>query len=123
MDNGPELIVKLAQAWSTMNEIEFKSIQPGKPTQNAYIERFNKSYREGILDRYLFDTFDEVREVARVWVDGYNNQRPHDTIGGLSPRTYRAQNSNRNELIHGLRSASAMPSLNYTHESTMNTNE
>ncbi|MBK7884710.1 MAG: transposase family protein [Chitinophagaceae bacterium] len=88
MDNGPEFVAKLSRQWSVANEIEFKYIQPGKPTQNAYVERFNKT--SGIcIDAYLFDSIDEIREVTQTWVDDYNCTRPHDALNGLSPKIYR----------------------------------
>lgn len=112
MDNGPEFVAKLAREWSCANDIEFKYIQPGKPTQNAFIERFNKTYRECILDAYLFDGIDEVREVTQLWIEDYNNKRPHDALGGLPPKIYRNLNRKTHPAI-GLRCASATPSLHY----------
>lgn len=93
MDNGPELISHRLETWAKERQIELLHIQPGKPAQNAYIERFNRTYREDILDAYLFDNLEEVRFLTEKWLEDYNSIRPHEALQGLSPRQFALQHA------------------------------
>lgn len=91
MDNGPELISQRLENWAREKHIELLHIQPGKPAQNAYIERFNRTYREEVLDAYLFDDLQEVRLITERWLEDYNTIRPHEALQGLPPRQFALQ--------------------------------
>jgi putative transposase len=93
MDNGPELISVLLADWAEKNGVALEFIQPGKPTQNSYIERFNKTYREEVLDFYLFKSLTEVKEITENWLRQYNEERPHESLGDLTPAEFLMKNS------------------------------
>jgi len=85
VDNGPEFTSKAFATWCKEHAIEIKFIQPGKPTQNAYIERFNRLFREDILDAYLFEDLRQVKRLAEEWRIDYNKYHPHKALMGKSP--------------------------------------
>ena len=71
--------------------VEFPYIQPGKPAQNAYIERFNNIFREAVLDANLFSSLHEAREITAEWVEEYNAVRPHEALQNRSPYQHVAE--------------------------------
>jgi putative transposase len=93
MDNGPELISDELEKWARRHGIERRVIQPGRPMQNGLIERFNRTYREEVLNCYVFETLGEVRRMTADWITRYNEIRPHESLGNLAPRQYRMAQS------------------------------
>ena len=84
-DNGPEFLAEVLQQWCSQSGIEWCYIQPGKPTQNSLIERFNRTFRQDVLDSYMFENLTAIRKYANAWAWMYNNVRPHSSLGQLTP--------------------------------------
>jgi putative transposase len=84
-DNGPEYISGALVTWANQHQITLLYIQPGKPTQNAYVERFNRTARHEWLDMHDFDSVEQAQELATKWQWQYNNERPNTAIGGVPP--------------------------------------
>jgi putative transposase len=87
-DNGPEFISHKLEEWCREKQITLQFIQPGRPMQNAYIERKNGSIRRELLNAYLFYSLNEVRVMCEEWRQDYNTERPHKSLGYLSPLLY-----------------------------------
>ena len=83
MDNGPEFISTILADWAEDHTVELEFIQPDKPTQNAYIERFNRTYRDEVLNMYVFKTLTEIRAITEECLDQY--ARPSN-FGGPNRR-------------------------------------
>jgi putative transposase len=88
LDNGPELVSLTLAEWAEQHGVTLEFIKPGKPMQNGFIERFNRSYREAVLDMFVFQTLNEVREQTESWLREYNEERPHEALGDLTPREF-----------------------------------
>ncbi len=88
VDNGPEFISHKLSEWAEAHKVDLDFIKPGKPAQNAYIERFNRTYREDVLNLYLFSDLDEVRDRTTRWMYEYNRERPHESLGNKTPHQF-----------------------------------
>lgn len=97
VDNGPEFTAQAFADWCSENHVRIDYIQPGRPNQNAYIERFNRSYRDEVLDPHIFSTLSQVRDLSWAWLMSYNEERPHKSLGNIPPaefkRRIQAENS------------------------------
>ncbi|MGJ8523509.1 IS3 family transposase ISPa195 [Carnimonas sp. R-84981] len=87
-DNGPELISTAINEWAKVRGIALNYIQPGKPQQNAYVERFNRTIRYEWLSQYYWDDLDHVRQFATDWMWKYNHERPHMGLNGMTPNQW-----------------------------------
>jgi len=85
-DNGPEYISRPLRVWAEKHGITLLYIQPGKPQQNAYVERYNRTVRTDWLSQYLFESIADVQDAATEWLWTYNNERPNMALGGMTPK-------------------------------------
>lgn len=100
LDNGPELISEVMASWCEAKEIELAYIEPGKPQQNGFAERFNGSFRREFLNAYLFEDLDQVRDMAWFWRLDYNDERPHESIGNIPPAEYHRRLIGENSTLN-----------------------
>lgn len=98
VDNGPEFRSYCFVDFCKRNGIRLHYIQPGKPVQNAYIERMNRTIREDILDAYLFEDLSQLKILTEKWMEDYNNNYPHQSLNGLSPKNYALKNCTKPEF-------------------------
>jgi len=91
VDNGPEFISHHMAGWARRHAVQIQFIQPGKPAQNGFVERFNRTYREDVLDAYLFNSLDEARRITFDWLEEYNSIRPHASLGNKTPYEFSAR--------------------------------
>lgn len=101
VDNGPEFIAQVLKDWCKEHSIELIYIQPGKPTQNSLIERFNRTFRQEVLDCFMFSTIKELKVFAQAWMWMYNNERPHASLGYLTPHEFLLKYGKLNKLGTG----------------------
>ena len=90
VDNGPEFISKAMDAWAYSKGVKLHFIQPGKPTQNAYIESFNGKFRDECLNEHIFVSLEDARRKIETWREDYNTHRPHQSLNNMTPDEFAA---------------------------------
>ncbi len=117
VDNGPEFIAQALELWCKERGIELHFIRKGKPTENGLIERFNRTYREEVLDANLFETLQQVRAETNRWIWEYNNERPHESLGNIPPRAFLLK---RGQLPNAQIHAADLPTFQQDDHNTTN---
>ena len=90
-DQGPEFTGRSLDQWAQANGVKLLLIQPGKPTQNAYVESFNGKFRDECLNEHWFGTLAEARAIVSAWRVDYNERRPHSALGYRTPAEHAAE--------------------------------
>jgi len=89
-DNGPELTSQALDAWAYGRGVQLHHIQPGKPTQNAYIESFNGKLRDECLNEHWWRSLREAQLAIEAWRRDYNSVRPHESLRWQTPAAFAA---------------------------------
>jgi putative transposase len=95
-DNGTEFIAKAFEGFCKNSSITHVRIQKGKPTQNGFIERFNRTYREDVLDATIFENIHQVKELTEKWMEDYNEKHPHASLGNMTPNEFLKSKTKKN---------------------------
>jgi putative transposase len=92
-DNGTEFTSMAILKWCQETGIGWHYIAPGKPMQNGFVESFNGSFRDECLNETLFSSLAQARAEIKAWKDDYNAERPHSSLGNLTPNEYAAKSA------------------------------
>ena len=98
MENGPEFVSVQLAGWAQQHGVELEFIQPGKPTLNSYVERFNRSFRDEVLNFYVFNRLSEVRDIVDRWAIENNEQKPRESLGNLTPEEFALKHTGKSSL-------------------------
>ena len=85
VDNGSEFISKALDSWAYEQKVQLHFIQPGKPTQNGFVESFNGKFRDECLNQHQFQTLEQARDIVGSWVEDFNRVRPHSSLENQTP--------------------------------------
>lgn len=88
IDNGTEFVSKALDAWAHRNEVRLEFSRPGKPTDNAFVEAFNRRFRDECLNLHWFDSLEEAQATIEAWRVDYNTERPHGALGQQTPAAF-----------------------------------
>lgn len=91
VDHGPEFEGQVLDAWAYENRVQLAFIRPGRPVENAYVESFNGKFRDECLNEHWFITMAQARRIIETWRQEYNEERPHSSLGDLTPARFAAE--------------------------------